>query len=238
MAPVAQRVEIAHMKAVVETGIHPCQATRDLARYKRFTTAWALVVEKHTITGIHAIALAVVHCDPVRIELRDAVGTTRIEGRALLLRNLLHKAIELASARLIDPGFLSKAQYPNRLQNPQRAQRIAIGGVFRALKAHRHMALSAEVINLIWLDLLDDPNQVCAIGEVAVVEHNPRIALMWVLIEVINPTGVEAARAPLYAMNLVALLKQQLRQVAAVLSGDAGDQGGFGRECGHWGQLK
>ena len=53
---------------------------------------------------------------------------------------------------------------------------------------------------------------------------------MRILIEVIDPGGVEAARAPLDAVHLIPLLKQQLRQVAAVLPGDAGNQGGFGQD--------
>ena len=44
---------------------------------------------------------------------------------------------------------------------------------------------------------------------------------------VIDPAGVEAARAPLNPMHHVALFQQELRQVAAVLSGYAGDKGGF-----------
>ena len=51
---------------------------------------------------------------------------------------------------------------------------------------------------------------------------------MRILIEVIDPAGVETACAPLDAMHLVALLQQQLRQEAAVLPRDAGDQGSFG----------
>ena len=128
------------------------------------------MVEQHPVAGIHPIALAVVHRDPVGIELRDAVGAARIERRALLLRDLLHQAVELTGARLVDPGFFGEPQDPHRLQDPQRAQRIAVGGVLRALKAHRHMALGTEVVDLIGLHLLDDPDQVGAVGEVAVVE--------------------------------------------------------------------
>ena len=58
---------------------------------------------------------------------------------------------------------------------------------------------------------------------------------MGILIEVIDPGGVEAAGSALDAMHGVALLQKQLRQVAAVLAGDAGDQGVFavahGRHC-------
>ena len=85
------------------------------------------------------------------------------------------------------------------------------------------MALSTEVVDLIRLHLLDDSDQVGAVGELAIMEHQPRITFVRVLIQVIDPAGVEAARAPLDAMHLIPLLKQQLRQVAAVLPRDAGD---------------
>ena len=50
---------------------------------------------------------------------------------------------------------------------------------------------------------------------------------MRILVEVIDPGGVEAASPALDAMHGIALLQQQLRQVAAVLAGDACDQGMF-----------
>ena len=50
---------------------------------------------------------------------------------------------------------------------------------------------------------------------------------MGILVKVIDPVGVEAAGPALDAMHDVALLQQQLRQVAAVLARDAGDQGVF-----------
>ena len=89
------------------------------------------------------------------------------------------------------------------------------------------MALRAEVVDLIGLHLLNDPLQVAAVAQVAVVQRQAWIQLVRILIEVINPGGVEAAGPALNAMHGVALLQQQLRQVAAVLAGDAGDQGVF-----------
>ena len=47
--------------------------------------------------------------------------------------------------------------------------------------------------------------------------------LVRVQVEVIDPAGVEAARAAFDPMHLVALFQQQLGQVAAVLPRDAGD---------------
>ncbi len=48
------------------------------------------------------------------------------------------------------------------------------------------------------LHLLDNPDQVGAVGEVAVVEHEVRVALVRVLVEVVDPGGVvcEAGRRP------------------------------------------
>ncbi len=111
-----------------------------------------------------------------------------------------------------------EAQHAHRLENAQGAKGIAIGGVFRRLEAHRHMALSTQVVDLIGLHLLDDPDQVGAVREVAVVQHQPRVAFVGILIEVIDPGGVEAAGPPLDAVHRIALLQQQLSQVAAVLT--------------------
>ena len=94
------------------------------------------------------------------------------------------------------------------------------------------MALGAEVVDLIRLHLLDDPDQVGAIDKVAVMEHESRVALVWILVQVIDPTGVEAARSPLDAMHLVALLQQQLRQVTTVLPRDTGDRAVLGEGVG------
>ena len=185
------------------------------------------MVEQDPVAGIHPITFAVIHRDPIGIELRDAIGAARVERRVLLLRCLLHQAEELTGACLIDPGLLREAQNPHCLQYSQRAQSVAVGGVFRTLKTHSHMALGTEVIDLIGLHLLNDPDQVGAIGEVAVVENQAGISFMRVLVEVINSTGIETARAALESMHLVTLLQQQLRQVAAVLPGDTGNQGGF-----------
>ena len=64
-------------------------------------------------------------------------------------------------------------------------------------------------------------------------QQQPRVALVRILIKVINATCVEAAHTPLDSMNLIALLKQQLCQITAVLACDASNQGGFGLGCRH-----
>ena len=50
---------------------------------------------------------------------------------------------------------------------------------------------------------------------------------MGVLVKVINTLRVEATGSPLQSMDLVALIKQKLSQVTAVLPCDPSDQGDF-----------
>jgi hypothetical protein len=95
------------------------------------------------------------------------------------------------------------------------------------------MALGAQVVNLIGLHLLDDADQVGAVGEIAVMEHQAGIALVGVLVEVIDAAGVEAAGPPLDAVHRIALFQQELGQVGTVLAGDAGDKGNLARQNGH-----
>ena len=69
------------------------------------------------------------------------------------------------------------------------------------------------------------------VGQVCVVEEEPGRSLVRIAVEVVDPARVERARATDEAVDLVALLEEELGQVGAVLSGDAGDQrtGGHGR---------
>jgi hypothetical protein len=51
-----------------------------------------------------------------------------------------------------------------------------------------------------------------------------------ITIEVVDPAGVELARTPYEAMDLVALVQQKFGEVGAILAGDPGDEGaGHGR---------
>ena len=93
------------------------------------------------------------------------------------------------------------------------------------------VALRGEVVDLVRLDLLDDADQVGGIGQIAVMQVQAHAALVRILVQMIDAVGVERGGAALDAVNLVALVEQQLRQVGAVLAGDAGDQGSF-HACG------
>jgi len=48
-----------------------------------------------------------------------------------------------------------------------------------------------------------------------------------IVVQVIDPKGVERTAAAYDAVHGISFFKQQFGEVAAVLAGDAGDEGGF-----------
>ena len=101
---------------------------------------------------------------------------------------------------------------------------LRIGGVLRSLKADRHMALGTQIVDLVGLDLAEDAGEVGGIREIAVVQLQAGIWLVRILVDVINALGVEMRRPTLDAMDFIALLEEELRQVRAILARDAGDE--------------
>jgi hypothetical protein len=86
------------------------------------------------------------------------------------------------------------------------------------------VALGAEVVDLVGLELVEELGQRRRVGQVPVVGEKADARLVRVVVEVIDPVGVEARGTADDAVDLVALLQQELGQVGAVLAGDAGDQ--------------
>jgi hypothetical protein len=74
MAPVALGLEIAEIDRILESGLDAGDAARDLARHESFAADRTLMVEQDAVRGKHAVGLAVVHRDPVAVELGDAIG--------------------------------------------------------------------------------------------------------------------------------------------------------------------
>jgi hypothetical protein len=228
MAPVAQRAQVAQVQAVLQAQRDAGDGPRDLAGDEGLATQRALVVEQDAIAGIHAVGLAVVHRDPVGVELGHRVGAAGVEGGGLLLRDLLHQTVQLARGGLVEAGLLLQAQDADGLQDAQGAGAVHIGSVFRALEAHGHMAHGAQVVDLVGLHLLHDAGEVGAVGQVTIVQHEVAVVDVRILVEVVDPVRVEGGGAALDAVHLVALLQKELGEVGAVLAGDAGDEGSFG----------
>jgi hypothetical protein len=86
------------------------------------------------------------------------------------------------------------------------------------------MGLGGEVVDLVRVDSLDQCDQARTIGQIAVVQEQPGRLVVWILVEVVDPGGVEGRSSPDEPVNLIALLQQQLGEIGAVLAGNAGDE--------------
>ena len=135
---------------------------------------------------------------------------------------------------MIEARLSAQPEQPDGLEQPQRAERVGVSRIFRGFERDLDMALCAEVINLIRLDFLNNPDEISGIRQIAVVEEKILVRIVRVLIEMIDAFGVEQRRPPLDAVDFVPLGKEQFREIGAVLSGDSGYQGFF---CGHWGSF-
>jgi hypothetical protein len=65
-------------------------------------------------------------------------------------------------------------------------------------------------------------NDVGRVGQVAVVQEEADVFFVGVVIEVIDPRGVEGGRAPLHAVDPVSLAQEKLGQIGAVLTRNPG----------------
>jgi hypothetical protein len=110
---------------------------------------------------------------------------------------------------------------------PQAAQgtdAIAVGRVLGLFKAHGHVGLGRQVVDLVGLHFLNDAHQAGGVGQVAVMQHEVAVVDVRILVQVVDAVGVEQAGAAFDAMHLVALFEQELRQIGTVLAGHARDQ--------------
>ena len=90
-------------------------------------------------------------------------------------------------------------------------------------KAHLHVALRAEVVDLVGPHVVEERGERTPVGEIGVVKKESGAGLVEVLIDVIEPIGVKARGAAFETVDLVAFGEQELGQVGAVLTGAAGD---------------
>ena len=237
VAPVAQGVDVSHVQAIFQALVDVGQAPGDFAGHKGFAAAWAFMVKQNTVTGIHAVGLAIVHGDPVSVELGYGVGAAWVKRRGFFLRGFLHQAIKLAGTGLVEAGFFLQPQDANGFQNAQGAHAVYVGGVLGTFKADGHMALGAQIVDFVGLGLLDDARQVAAVAQVTVMQLEAGVFNVRVLVNVVHPLGVERAGAAFDAMHDVAFFEQEFRQVGAILAGDAGDEGDFGGGLGCGGHV-
>src|ERR1039458_6100487 len=175
---------------------------------------------------VEPITLPVVHGDVVAKDLGTSVGTARVKGRGLALGRR-GAAEHLARRRLVEAALDTGA--PGGFQEAECADGDDVGGKLGDLETYLDVALGPEVVDLVGTQVVEQRGERTAVGEVGVVEEEARSGLVDVLIDVVEPVGVQAGGTAFQAVDLVALGKKELSEVRTVLAGSAGDESAFHR---------
>lgn len=86
------------------------------------------------------------------------------------------------------------------------------------------MALGCQVVDFVRLHFLHDADQVAGVRKVPIVQYELAAFLVRSLIKVVDTIRIEQGRAALDAVDFIALVQKEFRQIGAVLTGDAGDE--------------
>src|SRR4051812_25048952 len=74
VTPISFGVQIAQVEAVLQPQLYSRQGPDYLPGNKRLSTNRRFMIEKKTTAGIKTVGVSIAGSNPVRIELRDAVG--------------------------------------------------------------------------------------------------------------------------------------------------------------------
>src|SRR5262249_46667596 len=214
-APVAVRVEVPERERVGEPERDPRDAVADLARDELQAAARRLVVEEDARHRKQVVALAVVDGDVVPEHLRHAVGAPRVERRELGLRHFTDLAEHLGRGRLVDAD--PRVDLAHGLEDARHALRVELAGEHRLVPRRRHERHRGEVVELARPHRVDDLDERQLIEEVGRVQVNA-------IEDLLDAPVIRRAGAADDRVDLVALVRPELREVRAVLAGDAGDE--------------
>ena len=225
ISPIATRIEISHIKLILKSVYDTCRCKGDLARDKRLSTPFTLMIKQNTVYGKHAIAFAVVLRNPEAVLLGHSVRWTRIERSRLLLWHFLHESEQFGRRSLIDACLLLHPEDTYGFQQAKCSESIRVGRIFRHIEAHFHVALCRKIIYFVRLCLLDDPHKRTAVGHITIMQVYQALLLHvthpLIKVQMLDPSRIEWRRTAKNAMYFVAFFDQKFRQKRTVLSRDA-----------------
>ena len=179
--------------------------------HEGFTSAFALVVEEYAVYGKHAIAFAVVLCNPKAILFGYAIGAAGIERGCLALRHFLHFSEELGSGGLVNACLLFHTENAYGFEHAQGAYGIGFGGIFGHVEGYFDMALGGKVIYFVRLHTLDDTDERAGVCHVSIVQVNGtflfHVAHPLVKIQMFNTSCIERRRTTEYTVYFVTFLQ-------------------------------
>ena len=149
-----------------------------------------------------------------------------MEGGVLVLRHLLHLAVELGSGCLVDAAALLEVAGAHGLEHPQHSGGVHVGRELGRVEADLHMALRGQVVDFVGSHLVDDLHDRHGVAEVGIMQMEAGMTF-----EMRYPLAVVHRAAADDAVYVIALFKKEFGKIRTVLTGHAGDQCNFSVHC-------
>ena len=191
MTPVTLGIHIAKVKTLLQAQLDARQCPGDLSGDKGLPAQRTFMIEQNAVAGIDSVGFPIIDGDPVGIEFGNRIGRARVKRRRLRLRCFLNQTVEFRRRCLIETGLFLQSENANGLQYPQGPQCIRIGRIFRLFKGHRHMRLRRQIVDLIRLNLLYGAHKAGRIRQVTIVQNQPPIIDMRILIKMIDTVRIQ-----------------------------------------------
>src|SRR6266853_1043385 len=173
--PISQSIEVPQVQTLLQAQLDARQRTGDFACDERFPAQRRFMIEENAVTSVDAVRVAVVHRNPVGVELRDAIRTARIEGGTLSLWNLTGPTVQLRRRGLIKARPALQPENANGFEESKRPQRIRVRRVLRLFERNGNVALSSQVVHLVRPNYLQNPDQARCICHVSVMQNQPGV---------------------------------------------------------------
>lgn len=179
------------------------------------------MVKKDTAGSVHSVALSVVDCNPVGVDLGGSIWTAWVKRGFFALRYGLHQSIHLRAGGLVKTSL--GGHLPHRIQQAHGADGGCIAGELRDIEANPNVALGGQVVDLVGLSLSQYLGKRTGVAEIPIMQKDFGPLIVTILVDRINSLCVEAGGAPDDSVDLIPLGQQMFSQIGSILTGDAGD---------------
>mmetsp|Transcript_6988 Transcript_6988/g.11601 ORF Transcript_6988/g.11601 Transcript_6988/m.11601 type:complete len:240 (+) Transcript_6988:495-1214(+) len=224
MTPITLGINVTQVQGLVDSAVDARNTGGNLTSHKGAATARGLVVEEDTVGKVHAVGFSVVDKDPEGILLGNSIWGTWVEWSGLRLRDLLDLSVKLRGGCLVETHSLFETSSTDGIEHTQDTDSVTVSGVLWHIKGNLDVGHGTEIVDLSWLDIGDDGNQVGGVAKITVMKEDLDSSFVTVSVDVVDTTSVEARRTTDDTVDGVALFEQEFSQVRTILTGDTRDQ--------------
>jgi hypothetical protein len=95
MTPITFGIQVTKIHAALFSKANVSDRAGNFTRHKGPASPRTLVIKENTIASIDFVGFAIVHRDPIGVQLGDTIRRARVEWRSFRLRSLDNLTVEL-----------------------------------------------------------------------------------------------------------------------------------------------